>query len=818
VPKRRRRRGSRLWTLIWLGSMLGSLALAGSLGTAAAVSAEEEPPPEETFEASESPTDEPTEPPIQCEGVGDSTGPLPAGTQAISGTLTDGGGDPVDGIEIRITSNAGGKATTFTTPTGEWQVGGLGDATYQVAFFDGNFAAYQSGFYVAGGPLALTPATATPIVLSGTGAPGIDAVLPAETFQSLSGTVTDSLANPLGSVRLSAISRYFPIGNCAASASNGTYSIPSLRVGSYLVRADRSGLPTGFYESTTGFTDDILAATQVAVTTDTTGIDIQFPPTHSLSGVVLDGDGLPVDDIGVTACKAGNINCTFAASGGGTGAFELTGLTAGSYFIREQDISGLNRYLSGYYAGENTFSMSVDDAVAVPVPGGPIQLLVEAAPQVTGTIDNLLGDPVADASVSLCDVEQENCFSGVTDSFGAYAIGVTVPGAYVAQVFDGTATYPSGGYITASGTIVRDIGSALEVVVGGVSVTGVDGTLPDGGRISLTLLAGGSPVQFASVEFCLSEFVCPDGGGTDFDGLAESPVMFADTYYVKAHNAEFTAEYWYVSGDVGSTDFDDATAVNVTAGSTSGITVEIPVAGTPTPEGDPVITLDDGSGTNPITMSFTDVEAGGGVTNVDVTGSGAPPPSGFQLGVPATYYDFTTTATFDQVQICITYTGVGYIDEANLRLFHFDDLLQAWEDITDVGQPDTVNDSICGTSDSLSPFVLAERSYQFSGFHGPKAPPKLNDVKAGDTVGLQFGLGGDLGLSVLAAGSPAVRQLNCTTLVFDLVAQDAVGTLKFRKGTYTYTWVTLKAWKNTCREISVTFKDGTTASVWYRFR
>ena len=59
----------------------------------------------------------------------------------------------------------------------------------------------------------------------------------------------------------------------------------------------------------------------------------------------------------------------------------------------------------------------------------------------------------------------------------------------------------------------------------------------------------------------------------------------------------------------------------------------------------------------------------------------------------------------------------------------------------------------------------ASESFDFEGFYPPVEPdPALNVVKAGSSVPLKFSLGGDQGLDVLAAGSPASAPLDCATL------------------------------------------------------
>lgn len=94
-----------------------------------------------------------------------------------------------------------------------------------------------------------------------------------------------------------------------------------------------------------------------------------------------------------------------------------------------------------------------------------------------------------------------------------------------------------------------------------------------------------------------------------------------------------------------------------------------------------------------------------GDTTVSTTDAGPTPPSGFNLGEVATYYDVTTTATFSGlVTICITYDPAQYSELNALRLLHYQN--NAWMDVTTSN--DTANHVICGQVSSLSLFIVAQ--------------------------------------------------------------------------------------------------------------
>jgi hypothetical protein len=114
-----------------------------------------------------------------------------------------------------------------------------------------------------------------------------------------------------------------------------------------------------------------------------------------------------------------------------------------------------------------------------------------------------------------------------------------------------------------------------------------------------------------------------------------------------------------------------------------------------------------------------------GVTTVTTSQTGPPPPSGFELGTPPTYYDFETTAGYlGPIEVCISYSGTSYGDESTLRLYHYvadaNGNLQP-VDITTTLDP--IRDIICGTTPSLSAFAIVEPSPD-------RTPPTIGSVTA----------------------------------------------------------------------------------------
>jgi len=109
-------------------------------------------------------------------------------------------------------------------------------------------------------------------------------------------------------------------------------------------------------------------------------------------------------------------------------------------------------------------------------------------------------------------------------------------------------------------------------------------------------------------------------------------------------------------------------------------------------------------------------------------------------------------------------------------------------------------------------------AYPFGGFLSPvDAPPTVNVAKAGSAVPVKFSLGSDLGLAIMAAGSPSSVQVACSaSSTVDAVEETSASStsgLHYNASSnqYTYVWKTEKSWAGTCRELRLAFTDNAPA-------
>jgi hypothetical protein len=141
--------------------------------------------------------------------------------------------------------------------------------------------------------------------------------------------------------------------------------------------------------------------------------------------------------------------------------------------------------------------------------------------------------------------------------------------------------------------------------------------------------------------------------------------------------------------------------------------------------------------------------------------------------------------------------------------------------------PDVVTAGFAGdgyylpASDSASATVL----FAFAGFFAPVVnPPTLNVVKAGSGVPVRFGLGGNYGLAIFAAGYPQVQAVACEpkAATHTIAAKDTLrlssSALSYdqKTGRYTYAWATAKNWANSCRRLDLKLSDGSIHSALFK--
>jgi len=106
--------------------------------------------------------------------------------------------------------------------------------------------------------------------------------------------------------------------------------------------------------------------------------------------------------------------------------------------------------------------------------------------------------------------------------------------------------------------------------------------------------------------------------------------------------------------------------------------------------------------------------------------------------------------------------------------------------------------------------------YAWTGFFAPVTnaeTQKLNLAHAGDVLKLGFGLNGDRGLNIFAAGFPQSVAIACPSWPPHSVPAAGSGTAPglsygVASGHYSYAWQTQTSWAGTCRQFAIALNDG----------
>jgi hypothetical protein len=136
----------------------------------------------------------------------------------------------------------------------------------------------------------------------------------------------------------------------------------------------------------------------------------------------------------------------------------------------------------------------------------------------------------------------------------------------------------------------------------------------------------------------------------------------------------------------------------------------------------------------------------------------------------------------------------------------------------------TATDNVGYSSSATSSYTVTNTfTFTFTGFFSPvDNTPTLNVTKAGSAIPVKFGLGGDKGLNVLAANSPASGPVQCggTADTIEQTVTAGNSSLSYNATTqqYTYTWKTDKSWAGTCRQFVLKLKDGTSYPANFQFK
>lgn len=158
----------------------------------------------------------------------------------IRGSVTDGGGSPLVGIEVCALEKSveAPARCVLTKASGNYVIAGLASSEYEIEFSSptGFEPSYETQFY--NGAASRATATAVAVTAGAAAVKGVNAVLQPVTPPSgaITGTVSSATTSaPLANVHVCALSIASSLETCTSTEATGAYTLPGLAPGDYHV-------------------------------------------------------------------------------------------------------------------------------------------------------------------------------------------------------------------------------------------------------------------------------------------------------------------------------------------------------------------------------------------------------------------------------------------------------------------------------------------------------------------------------------------------------------------------------------------------------
>jgi 5-hydroxyisourate hydrolase-like protein (transthyretin family) len=430
----------------------------------------------------------------------------------IEGTITDDSATGVPDIDIVVYryNDAGSyweeHAYGYTDSNGDYSVGGLPAGSYRVGSRD-NSGTYGDVYYIN----ATDVDSADDVgVTAGSITSGINMQVAAAQTGSISGTVTDSLGNPLGGIDVALIRyntdwEYWEEFEYASTDGSGQYHFNSVEAGTYRLRfADPSETHAGEYHSDAYTVENAL---DVDVTSETeTIVDESLSDAASMAGTVTNNSATPLAGISVNFYRINDNTAQreylFSRATAADGTYSIGGLPAGAFLVEFADYNPETTYAREYYNGKPT----IEAADPVDVQEGQnvtdIDASLELAGQITGTVTaDGSGTPLPFISVTLYRWNEVGLSWSYTSSVssnlsGSYTAQGLVPGDYRITFYDFAGNYLGESY---NDKATFDLADSLAVAAGAV-LNGINAALAVASRIDGTVTEEGTGTPLPDVS------------------------------------------------------------------------------------------------------------------------------------------------------------------------------------------------------------------------------------------------------------------------------------------------------------------------------
>lgn len=357
-----------------------------------------------------------------------------AGSETISGTVTDSAGTPIEGVQVYAnTYDSDQPADSAVTDKGGDYILSVDPGTYRVRACPGcsdPMLPYANQY--ANGTSVWNDAQE----VDTTGGPVTGLNFTLEPGGSISGQVLDSDSNPIASLTLAVLNDDQQWVDAGVTDPAGNYVINGVPYGSFKVLACAScfnGTATyinSYYNGSLTFE----AASPVTVDAVTNPSDINFSLEvgSAIEGIVTDISDAPLEDIQVAAVQWDTASSQWQwvrdVRTGADGKYTISGLLDGSYRVQACPECSGKYYVGEYYNNKTNIDESDEVNLAVGETVSNIDFSLDAAAIISGHVTGPGGSALQNIPI-LADNTDETNYSGWTDADGNYTITVK-PGSY----------------------------------------------------------------------------------------------------------------------------------------------------------------------------------------------------------------------------------------------------------------------------------------------------------------------------------------------------------------------------------------------------
>jgi hypothetical protein len=476
----------------------------------------------------------------------------PGGT--ISGTVTVAGtGAPIASMTVVVTTAAGlTMKKTVTNGAGVFVATGLPAGSYYARTSASTVQNYIDELYQERPCFPscdMASGTAINVTVGGVAGGIAFTLAPGST---MTGTVT-AAANgaPLAGISVGVYSASGTFVSSANTNAAGVFAVTRLAAGSFRARTELNGqnYQTSLFHGLACVGCDVTSGTPIAIAAGgtTNGVDFSLSPGGTMTGTVISSaSGTPIGAIAIQVFAPNGAFVTRVHTTG-AGAFIVTGLSTGSYFVRTVVADGQN-YVNELY---NNLPCSPDSSCTV-TSGSPVAVAVGATtPGVDfslasgGTITGAATDQSTGAFVSGVTV---NVYGGTgvfiksaqTGNDGTYVVTGLEAGSYYAR----TAVAPGQNYVDLLYNGLPCVGAcpvtggALITVTVGNTAAAVNFNLSPSGTITGTVIASidGAPLGGLTLRAYTSTGILAATATSLASGAFSITGLPSGTYFVRTEN------------------------------------------------------------------------------------------------------------------------------------------------------------------------------------------------------------------------------------------------------------------------------------------